>query len=50
MWHDAWGWGIRQFHPKDESTAGGSTSAMRVLDERFARGEIDADEGLEFLG
>jgi putative membrane protein len=37
-------WGIRQFRPRDVSTPGGSTSAMRVLEERFARGEIDADE------
>ena len=37
-------WGIRQFRPRDVSTLGGSTSAMRVLEERFARGEIDADE------
>ena len=37
-------WGIRQFRPRDASTRDGSTSAMRVLEERFARGEIDADE------
>ena len=37
-------WGIRQFRPRDASASGGSTSAMRVLEERFARGEIDADE------
>jgi putative membrane protein len=37
-------WGIRQFRPRDAATSGGSTSAMRVLEERFARGEIDADE------
>jgi putative membrane protein len=37
-------WGIRQFRPRDASSPGGSTSAMRILEERFARGEIDADE------
>lgn len=37
-------WGIRQFRPKEAPTGGGPTNAMRVLEERFARGEIDADE------
>lgn len=36
-------WGIRQFRPR-QPTGDASTSAMRVLEERFARGEIDADE------
>ena len=36
-------WGIRQFRPR-QPTDGASMSAMRVLEERFARGEIDADE------
>lgn len=34
-------WAIVQFtHP----TAGGGASARRILDERYARGEIDDDE------
>jgi putative membrane protein len=37
-------WAIRRLSPRDANTGGAQTSAMRVLDERFARGEIDADE------
>lgn len=36
-------WGIRQFRPR-QPAGSASTSAMRVLEERFARGEIDAEE------
>jgi len=35
-------WAIRRFSPRD--TGSSPTNAMRVLEERFARGEIDADE------
>jgi putative membrane protein len=35
-------WAIRRFSPRDTGSA--PTNAMRVLEERFARGEIDADE------
>ena len=35
------GWGGSGAHPQG---AGGAENALRLLDERFARGEIDADE------
>ncbi len=37
---------VRSFGHHHEVAAGaaGSTSAVRILEERFARGEIDADE------
>lgn len=37
-------WAIRRLSPRDAHTGGAPTNAMRVLEERFARGEIDADE------
>lgn len=37
-------WAIRQFRPREVGTGGGPTNAMRILEDRFARGEIDADE------
>jgi putative membrane protein len=37
-------WAIRQFRPREAGTGDASTSAMRILEDRFARGEIDADE------
>lgn len=36
-------WGVRQFRPAG-GPSGGEPNAMRILEERFARGEIDADE------
>lgn len=36
-------WAVRQFRPPTGS-AGAGRNAMRILEERFARGEIDADE------
>jgi len=36
-------WAVRQYRPRQEPAAGGG-DAMRILEERFARGEIDADE------
>jgi len=37
-------WAIRQFRPREADAGGGPPNAMRILEERFARGEIDADE------
>ncbi len=37
-------WAIRQFRPREAGTAGTTSSALRILEDRFARGEIDADE------
>ena len=37
-------WAIRRFSPADTRTGARPRNAMRVLEERFARGEIDADE------
>lgn len=36
-------WAIREFRPKAEPPFGRG-DAIRILEERFARGEIDADE------
>lgn len=36
-------WGVRQFRPAG-TRATGADPAMRILEERFARGEIDVDE------
>ena len=36
-------WAVRQFRPREQRPGAGS-DAMRILEERFARGEIDADE------
>lgn len=40
-------WAVRQFRPAASRANGpfpGNEPAMRILEERFARGEIDADE------
>ena len=37
---------MRRDHPRDESGSG-STSPQRILDERFASGEINEDEYLQ---
>jgi putative membrane protein len=39
-------WAVRQFRPPGPPPppAHGGDPAMRILEERFARGEIDADE------
>jgi putative membrane protein len=37
-------WAIRQFRPREAGTTGTTSSALRILEDRFARGEIDADE------
>jgi putative membrane protein len=37
-------WAIRQFRPRETGTTEATSSAMRILEDRFARGEIDADE------
>lgn len=37
-------WAIRQFRPRDPGATEAASSAMRILEDRFARGEIDADE------
>lgn len=39
-------WAVKQFRPGAAPRAGGTEddSASRILEERFARGEIDADE------
>ena len=37
-------WAIRQFRPREANTRDAPTNAMRILEDRFARGEIDADE------
>jgi len=37
-------WAIRQFRPREAGAESASMSAMRILEDRFARGEIDADE------
>jgi putative membrane protein len=34
----------RQPHHDEQGDASGSSEALRILNERFARGEIDADE------
>lgn len=34
-------WGVRQFSP---TSRGGSSDALGILEERFARGEIDGEE------
>ncbi|MGZ4108526.1 MAG: SHOCT domain-containing protein [Actinomycetota bacterium] len=36
-------WAVRQFRPEG-TRARGADPAMRILEERFARGEIDVDE------
>jgi putative membrane protein len=43
-------WGVRQFRPGPSSSSfssspgGDADPALRILEERFARGEIDEDE------
>lgn len=37
-------WAIRQYRPRDADRGDTATSAMRILEERFARGEMDQDE------
>jgi putative membrane protein len=35
---------VRSWRPGSHDGRGGSSDALRLLDERFARGEIDEDE------